>query len=105
MNVVKGLEALERDQWRNVWPKISDFAWDFEGMQVGVSPDRLLAFLITTWHSTGYHEDGTCFDRPGRTTVLLARDGVTTMWHGIHTHFSLHPGTPPRSYGPRSGAC
>ena len=35
--------------------------------------DRLFAIGMGVFHSTGYHEDGTPYDRPGRTTVALSR--------------------------------
>jgi ketosteroid isomerase-like protein len=101
MDIVEGRDALERNQWRSVWPTIDDFAWDFEDMRIGISPDRLMGTLITTWTSTGYHPDGARFDRPGRTTVLLSRDNLDAPWLGVHTHFSLYPGTPNRSHGSR----
>ena len=101
MDIVEGRDALEKNQWRAVWPSIDDFAWDFDAMRIGVSPDRLSGFLVTTWTSTGYHEDGSRFDRPGRTTVILTRDGLQGDWLGVHTHFSLFPGTPGRSHGSR----
>ena len=101
MDVVEGREALEQNQWRGVWPTIDDFAWDFENMRIGVSSDRLMAFLITTWTSSGFHEDGSHFDRPGRTTIILSRAGLAAPWRAVHTHLSLHPGTPQRSHGKR----
>ena len=101
MDVVLGQDALEQNQWRSVWPTIDDFAWDFDGMRIGVSPDRRMAFLITTWTSTGYHQDGSRFDRPGRTTVILSRSDIESEWLGIHTHFSLFPNTPQKSFGNR----
>lgn len=100
-DVVSGLDALEQGQWRNVWGRIDGFAWDFDAMHVGFSPDRLLAFLAATWTSVGYHEDGGGFHRPGRTTAILSRPDPGADWSCIHTHFSLYPGTPPRSFGPR----
>jgi ketosteroid isomerase-like protein len=48
-DVVEGIASLEDNQWRAVWPAIEDFAFDIGGMKVGVSPDRLIAFLIATW--------------------------------------------------------
>ncbi|MBM85317.1 MAG: ketosteroid isomerase [Rhodospirillaceae bacterium] len=101
MDVVEGKRALERNQWRSVWPTIDDFKWDFDGMKIGVSPDRLMAFLITTWTSIGFKEDGSTYDRPGRTTVILSRGETKQDWLGIHTHFSLYPNTPQRSHGSR----
>ena len=101
-DVVNGLDALENGQWRNVWGSISGFEWDFEGMHVGISPDRRLAFLAATWTSVGYHQDGGSFHRPGRTTAVLTRSGPGSDWVCIHTHFSLYPGTPARSWGVRA---
>jgi hypothetical protein len=101
MEIVEGRDALEQNQWRSVWPTIDDFVWDFEGIRIGVSPDRLMSFLITTWTSTGYHQDGSRFDRPGRTSVMVTRERLAVEWLGVHTHFSLYPGTPGRSYGSR----
>lgn len=99
MRLVHGLDALERDQWRNVWPKISDFTFLTETLEGGVSPDGLQAWAIVPWTSTGYAEDGTPFDRPGRATVIFTRNQPNAEWRAIHTHFSLVPGTPQRSWG------
>lgn len=101
MGVVEGLDALERGQWRAVWPTIDGFAWDFDTMRIGVSPDRLMAVLIAVWTSTGRREDGSRFDRPGRTTAILSRAATGAPWLCAHTHFSLYPGTPARSHGAR----
>ena len=84
-DVVSGLDALEQGQWRNVWGRIDGFAWDFDAMHVGFSPDRLLAFLAATWTSVGYHEDGSSFHRPGRTTAILSRPG-SRRGLGVHPH-------------------
>ncbi len=95
---VSGLDNLERDQWRNVWPKISDF--EFLVDQIVGSIDGGTAWAAVPWTSTGYHDTGAPFDRPGRATVTYHR--VAGAWCATHTHFSLKPGTPPRTYGPRS---
>ena len=57
MDVVEGIDALEENQWRNVWPNIEEFEWDFDNIKIGVSADRLMAFLITTWTSKGFDSD------------------------------------------------
>jgi len=46
-------------------------------------------------------EDGTPFDRPGRATIVLARqpDG---RWLGVHSHMSLARGVPQDSHGQRA---
>lgn len=92
---VHGLEALEREQWSQIWPKITNFAFLVDELVGAIDGDA--AWAATPWTSTGYHEDGTAFDRPGRATVTLRREGG--VWRGTHTHFSLTPGTPPRTYG------
>lgn len=98
---VRGLDELERQQWRSVWPTITDFRFLVDRLICSVSPDGTMAQGIVPWLSTGYHEDGSSFERPGRATVLLVRDSERDPWRGIHTHFSLAPGTPQRSYGDR----
>ena len=101
MDIVEGLENLEQNQWRRVWPTVEDFHFHTEDMKVGVSSDRRMAMGICSWSSTGQHEDGTKFPRPGRATVAFTRDGIQTPWQGIHTHVSLNPGTPQVSYANR----
>ena len=70
-----------------------------------------MAWGAAVWSSTGFHEDGAAFDRPGRATVALERRpeapvegtkgaGQTSRpWLAVHTHFSLNPGVPPRTFG------
>lgn len=99
MRIVHGLDALERDQWRNVWGSIDDFTFLTDEIEGGASPDGLTAWAILPWHSTGFAEDGTPFSRPGRATIIFRRD---EGWRAIHTHFSLAPGTPQRSWGNRA---
>ena len=101
MRLVRGLDNLERDQWRNVWGTIEDFHFLTDQMECGVSNDGLRAWAIVPWSSTGFLEDGSPFDRPGRATVLFARPAVSAPWRSIHTHISLAPGTPHRSWGRR----
>jgi ketosteroid isomerase-like protein len=99
MRVVQGLEHLERDQWRNVWGTIADFRFLQEELRCGVSADGLQAWALVPWASTGFHEDGTPFERPGRATVLFTRPDASARWRAFHTHISLAPGTPQRSFG------
>ncbi|MEX2455599.1 MAG: nuclear transport factor 2 family protein [Rhodospirillaceae bacterium] len=104
MDTVVGLEALERDQWRRVWPTITGFRFDLDTLVCQTSPDRLQGVGIVVWHSTGYHADGTAFDRPGRATVVFRRGAADEPWKGVHTHISLNPGTPQVSHGKRAPA-
>lgn len=96
---VEGRDEGERTQWRNVWPAISDFHWRLDGVRAFVSPDRLFAVGLAIWDSTGYHEDGSPFARPGRATVSLERRKVGDRWVANHTHMSLFRGVPAVSFG------
>lgn len=92
---VSGLEALYENQWSRVWPNISDFQFLVDELVGEI--DGNTAWAAVPWTSTGYHEDGTPFDRPGRATVTFRRDG--DRWLGTHTHFSLRPGVPWTTFG------
>ncbi|MDA1256545.1 MAG: nuclear transport factor 2 family protein [Chloroflexi bacterium] len=94
-DIVSGLENLRRNQWEGIWGNIADFRVDLDSVQAFGEGD--IAWGVAIWTSTGFDADHRPFDRPGRATVTLARrDGI---WLATHTHFSLNPGTPPRTYG------
>jgi ketosteroid isomerase-like protein len=96
-DVVAGLDALVANQWSGIWPHIREFTIDFEQFHWGASGDQ--AWGIAPWNSRGFHPDGTSYPRPGRATVIFERrDGE---WLALHTHFSLFPGTPQSTHGPR----
>jgi ketosteroid isomerase-like protein len=99
MRIVTGLDRLERDQWRNVWGTIEGFHFLVDELRCGESSDSLQSWAVVPWTSTGFHQDGAPFDRPGRATVIFVRDRPAEPWRAIHTHISLAPGTPQRSYG------
>jgi ketosteroid isomerase-like protein len=93
---VTGLDAVEREQWRNVWPVIRDFTIDVEGARGAVAGDR--AWVAAVWDSRGRRADGTLFARPGRCTIAFERrDG---RWLATHTHFSLVPAPAGTTPGP-----
>ena len=95
MDIVTGRTALREGQWESIWGNITDFKMDLDNVHARGSGDN--AWGIVTWASTGYDSDHKPFHRPGRATVTLERrDGV---WLAVHTHFSLFPGTPQRTYG------
>jgi ketosteroid isomerase-like protein len=96
--IVTGLNPLQANQWEGIWPNIQDFQIEMETIHAG--GDDTFAWGIATWTSTGFDEGGTPFHRPGRATVILHRRN--DRWLAIHTHFSLAPGTPPRTYGTRT---
>jgi ketosteroid isomerase-like protein len=103
MHVVRGLDRLEQHQWRHVWPTIEGFSFVLDELHVSGSNDGSQAFGVVPWVSTGFAEDGAPFDRPGRATVIFARGGDPARtpggWLAEHTHISLAPGTPQRSFG------
>ncbi len=98
--LVRGLTAWTDTQWDNVWPRTEDFAFDIGNTEVLASPDGAMAVAITPWTSTGFHPDGTRFDRPGRATITLARQ-PDRSWIGVHSHMSLERGVPQQSHGNR----
>lgn len=96
--------ALEREQWRNVWPTMEDYRYDLSTMEVVTSPDRLMAMAAVIFRSTGLNADKSKFQRDGRATVTLMRETVGAPSICTHTHVSLKPGTPGRSHGARPEA-
>ena len=95
MDIVTGRRALREGQWESIWGNIADFKMDLDNVYATGSGDQ--AWGVVTWTSTGYDRDRKPFHRPGRATVALERrDGV---WLAVHTHFSLYPGAPQRTYG------
>jgi ketosteroid isomerase-like protein len=99
--LVRSLAAWTETQWDNVWPRTADFAFDLGNTLVMASPDGALAVAIAPWTSTGFHRDGTPFDRPGRATLVLQRQPEDGRWLGVHSHMSLGRGVPQESHGQR----
>ena len=96
-----GREATEQEQWRHVWSHIDQFRWRLDDLRTIVSGDRLTAVGMAVFESTGYTESGKAFDRPGRATVVFGRQAIGDEWVAQHTHVSLFPGTPSRSFTKR----
>jgi ketosteroid isomerase-like protein len=94
--IVSGLDLLQANQWEGIWPNIQGFQIEPDTIHAG--GDETYAWGIATWTSTGFDEAGGPFHRPGRATVILNRRAG--RWLAVHTHFSLAPGVPPRTYGP-----
>ena len=94
-DIVSGLEPLQLNQWEGIWPNIQNFKINMDTVHSG--GNQHTAWGVATWTSTGFHDDGSSFERPGRATVILERR--QDRWLSVHTHFSLNPGTPPRTYG------
>jgi ketosteroid isomerase-like protein len=97
--VLEGLWDWRDRQWDSVWPKTDDFRFIPEETRVLASPDGAMAVAITPWGSTGFHPDGTPFDRPGRASIVFMRQGGA--WVGVHSHMSLERGVPQESHGNR----
>jgi ketosteroid isomerase-like protein len=89
--VVHGLDALESQQWRNIWPNIDGFSFRVDELVVIASADRCQAVAVVPWDSVGTADAGETFARPGRATVVLRRTSPDAPWFGVHTHFSLVP--------------
>lgn len=104
VEMVTTREALEVEQWRAVWPTMADYRYELSTLEIALSPDRLMAVAAAIFHSTGFHKDGSRFERPGRCTAALMRAAVSAPWYATHTHVSLKPGTPAPSYGNRPEA-
>lgn len=98
-DVIPGLQAWVDTQWDNVWPRTTDFRFTLEQTRVLVSADATMATVIAPWTSTGYHQDGTAFDRPGRASMVFSQfDGA---WICTHSHMSLNRGVPQASFAQR----
>lgn len=97
-DVIPGLEAWRDTQWNSVWPRTTDFRFA-DGARVLASADGGTAIVLAPWTSTGYAPDGTPFDRPGRATMVFARDDGD--WLCVHSHMSLNRGVPQTSHADR----
>lgn len=100
--VVEGLEPFRDRQWDSVWPRTSDFRFRLDEARVLASADGCMAVAIAPFTSTGYHPDGTPFDRPGRTTLALVPGPAGgEAWVAVHSHMSLARGVPADSHAQR----
>ena len=100
-DVIDTREAIIAQQWRSVWGTIANFAFKLDQLKLDVSSDRCFAYGVVPWGSTGFHEDQTPYDRPGRATIIFRRPDPSAPWRAIHSHFSLNRNVPSRSYGDR----
>jgi ketosteroid isomerase-like protein len=82
---VSGLDNIEREQWRQVWPRTRNFT--VEPPIIGEGGD--IAWVAASWSSDATAPDGGDFKREGRATFVLARrEGV---WQCVHSHVSMLP--------------
>src|SRR5262249_3045964 len=83
---VSGLSNIEREQWRNVWPRTRGFKFE-EHPVTQMTGDA--GWVAATWSSDATGPDGRSFTRSGRATFVLSRrDG---RWRCVHSHVSLLP--------------
>ena len=88
--LVVGLNALEHDQWRHVWPAIRRFTFLLDQMHCGSGGDKLI-WIACPWSSELKSVEDAWIARPGRMTAVLEhRDG---LWLAVHTHHSQVPAT------------
>ena len=93
---VHGLDNIEREQWRQIWPRIRDFR--FEEHPAVTAADGA-AWIAATWSSGATAPDGQPFTRQGRATFVLARrEG---RWLAVHSHVSLLPTQSESAHGRR----
>jgi len=91
---VHGLDNIEREQWRQIWPRIRDFRFEENPTVTGAGD---AAWIAATWSSGATAPDGTAFTRHGRATFNLARrDG---HWVAVHSHVSLLPSQSEAAHG------
>jgi ketosteroid isomerase-like protein len=98
-NFITGRERVEQAQWRSVWGVTSGFRYRLDDIRAIVSADRLTAIGMGVFDSTGYHPDGSPYERPGRTTAAFSRQALGDDWVADHTHMSLFRDVPSVSYG------
>lgn len=99
LDIIPGLEAWIAMQWDNVWPKTAEFRFALAATHVLAARDGSMAVVIAPWTSTGLHQDGTPFDRPGRATMIFHR--FPSGWLCVHSHMSLNRGVPQQSFANR----
>jgi len=93
---VHGLDNIEREQWRQIWPRIRGFRFESEPAVAGAGDS---AWIAATWASEATGPGGQPFTRRGRATFNLARrDG---RWLAVHSHVSLLPSQSDSAHGRR----
>jgi ketosteroid isomerase-like protein len=81
-----GRERLLAGQWEKIWGVTRGFRFD-PGARIEVLGD--VAWVASTWSSTGFDAAGRPYPRVGRATIVLRRGG--TGWLAVHSHVSLRP--------------
>lgn len=90
-DIEHGREALAA-HLEDLWAKEHFEKFDDEDAQVLMSADGTMAVVVSTFSTTGYHQDGEEFDRDGRTTSVHSK--TSEGWRLVHIHSSLNAGVP-----------
>ncbi|HYB44629.1 MAG TPA: nuclear transport factor 2 family protein [Candidatus Methylomirabilis sp.] len=91
---VSGLDRIEHEQWRNVWPRIREFRFELPPIAEAAGDS---GWVAAEWSSDATGPDGRPFKRRGRATFVLARgDG---RWRCVHSHVSLLPSQSESAHG------
>ena len=90
--ILNGLDELESEQWRVIWPTIADFT--FQEPKIFCFDDASgIAGIIALWRSKCRRKDGGWYLRKGRATLILKQERGELRC--IHSHLSMEPGIPP----------
>ena len=100
--ILNSLDDLVENQWKQIWPNITDFAFNLDKLHCQFSQDYHMACVMAPWVSTGYRLDGMTYNRPGRVTIILIKEPGQNTWLAHHTHYSLNPGTPRLTQKPKN---
>lgn len=90
--IMEGRDELIAGQWSRMWPRLRDFAFDFNRMHILGDPANSIVAVAVPWQSLGRKGSG-WYDRRGRCTLVLRRAGDELRC--VHSHFSMEPGIPP----------
>ena len=91
--VMAGRDDLIERQWTSVWPRIRDFAFDYDSLHIFADEAMRVVSAATLWQSLGLRPDGSWYERRGRATLVFRREGQGYLC--VHSHFSMEPGIPP----------
>lgn len=86
---VINLDELVESQWRQVWGRTMGFEFDLDNAVITIGGDVIVC--CSMWRSEGIDKARGNYERRGRSTIALRVDGAELL--GIHTHFSILPGT------------
>jgi ketosteroid isomerase-like protein len=89
-----GKDDLIARQWSRMWPRLRDFAFDFDRLTLLGEPGDTTLTIVAPWQSLGTKGGGTgWYERRGRATLVLKH--TPGGYRCIHSHFSMEPGIPP----------